>query len=127
MLGEPAAAFHLRNKIQAALDRAGNVLLIEDLYALALVGDVQIWMSDDNSGIIFTEIVCYPRLKTVRGIVAAGRMQAVLSLVPVISRWALTMGCTKAELIGRPGWARVMSKNWTKLAQVLTADLRDIS
>lgn len=126
MLGEPVAAIPLRDKIQAALDHAGNALLIEDLYAFALVGDVQIWLSSDNCGIIFTEIVCYPRLKAVRGIVAAGRLQSVLELVPTIARWALTMGCTRAEIIGRPGWTRVFNRCWKKSAVMAIADLKDI-
>lgn len=127
MLGEPSGAVHLREQIQRALDHAGNALLIEDLYAFVLTGAVQAWLSNDNSGIIFTEIICYPRIKAVRGIVSAGRLQAILSLIPEVAAWAMKMGCVRAEFVGRRGWSRVMARHWKTTAVMATADLRDIA
>ena len=107
MLGEPEAAIRLRPQIQKALDHAGNVLSIEDIYAHVLAGSMQLWLSQSGDAIMLTEIICYPRIKAIRATIAAGHLESLLAMTPRIARWAADIGCSRAEFIGRPGWLRV--------------------
>lgn len=133
MLGEPASCIPLRPLIQRALDRAGNVMTIEDLYTFVLTGAVQLWLAPDtldmytDGGIevrtlntpqgsrmapsatacMFTELVTYPRVKAIRSMYTAGNMRDAMAMIPRMARWALTQGCTRAEFAASPGWMRV--------------------
>lgn len=93
--------------IQLALDRAGNVMTLEDLQGLTMSGAVQIWMTDSASACMFTEVVSYPRVEAIRSMYTAGDMRAAMALIPRIARWALSRGCTRAEFSASPGWLRV--------------------
>lgn len=113
MLGEPTELIPLRPKIQIALDRAGNVMTVEDLYAFVLAGAVQLWATPAElydlpiTACMFTEIVHYPRVKAIRSMYTAGNMRDAMAMIPRMARWALTQGCTRAEFAASPGWLRV--------------------
>lgn len=113
MLGEPSATIPLRPLIQRALDRAGNVMTLEDLYIFVLTGGVQLWISPETistapaTACMFTELVYYPRLKAIRSMYTAGNMRDAMAMIPRMARWALTQGCTRAEFAASPGWLRV--------------------
>lgn len=107
MLGEPLGVEHLRPLIQRALDRAGNVMTIEDLYTFVLTGDVKLWLSPNATACMFTELVYYPRLKAIRSMYTAGNMRDAMAMIPTMARWALSVGCTRAEFAASPGWLRV--------------------
>lgn len=126
MLGEPSWAIPLRDKVQAALDHAGNVMMIEDLYAFVLTGDMQIWTDEKNSAILVTEVVCYPRLKAIRSVITAGSLDGVKKVVPRIALWALQQGCDRAELVGRFGWKRVFGNEWRYHAEFMAAKCKDL-
>lgn len=126
MLGEPSFAFKFRDKIQEALNHAGNVMTIEDLYAFVLSGDMLLWTDENKSAIIFTEVVYYPRVMAVRGVVSAGCIDGIKSMIPKIAEWGLAHGCTRAEVIGRKGWQRVFGIRWGTGAEVVFAKCEDI-
>lgn len=113
MLGEPASCIPLRPLIQRALDRAGNVMTIEDLYAFVLTDAVQLWTAPEEpftspaAACMFTELVTYPRVKAIRSMYTAGNMRDAMAMVPRMARWALSQGCTRAEFAASPGWMRV--------------------
>lgn len=128
MLGEPSNLIPLRPKIQLALDRAGNVMTIEDLYTFVLTGAVQLWIAPDDIDVhtsmvrtqhvpqrshptptacMFTELVHYPRVKAIRSMYTAGNMRDAMAMIPRMAQWALTQGCTRAEFAASPGWLRV--------------------
>lgn len=126
MLGEPVWAIPLRDKVQAALDHAGNVMMIEDLYAFVLMGDMQLWTDEKKSAILITEVVCYPRLKAIRSVITAGSLDGVKEVIPHISQWAIQQGCERAELIGRIGWRRVLGNKWRHHAEFIAAECKDL-
>lgn len=112
MLGEPPNVVHLRPLIQLALDRAGNVMTIEDLYTFVLTGAVQLWVAPDAftspaTAAMFTEIVYYPRVKALRSMYTAGNMRDAMAMIPMMARWGLEHGCSRAEFAASPGWLRV--------------------
>lgn len=113
MLGEPTHLIHLRPLIQRALDRAGNVMTIEDLYTFVLTGAVQLWtapeypLASPSTACMFTELVNYPRVKAIRSMYTAGSMRDAMAMIPRMARWALSVGCERAEFAASPGWMRV--------------------
>lgn len=107
MLGEPSSLIPIRPLVQRALDRAGNVMTIEDLYTLVLTGASQLWLSPNSTACMFTELVYYPRLKAIRSMYTAGNMRDAMAMIPRMARWALEQGCTRAEFAASPGWLRV--------------------
>ena len=110
MLGEPSELVPLRDKIQLALDRAGNVMTIEDLYWFVLTGGVQLWITPSASACMFTEVVNYTRVKALCWLYTAGNMKDALKMVPSIAQWAIAQGCTRAQFFGWPGWFRAFRK-----------------
>lgn len=113
MLGEPSSLIPLRPLIQRALDRAGNVMTLSDLYTFVLTGAVQLWTPPTESldspatACMFTELVHYPRIKAIRSMYTAGNMRDAMAMIPRMARWALEQGCTRAEFAASPGWLRV--------------------
>lgn len=113
MLGEPSSLVPLRPQVQLALDRAGNVMTIEDLYTFVLTGSVQLWttpekpLASNATACMFTELVFYPRLRAIRSMYTAGNMRDAMGMIPRMARWALDQGCTRAEFAASPGWLRV--------------------
>lgn len=116
MLGEPPEAEKFRLQITKALAVSGDERTIEDLYVSALTGAMQLWISPDS--IVFTEILCYPRTKAIRAVIAAGRLSGVVELIPMIAKWGQKQGCKRAELLGRRGWVRALG--WDELAFAMT-------
>jgi len=108
MLGEPPGAPPLRPIILRSLAHGGNERTIEDLYCACLTGALQCWLAPAADAIVFTEVVCYPRLKALRLTLSAGRLEAILGMTSQIARWGLAMGCTRVEFTGRMGWARTL-------------------
>lgn len=113
MLGEPPHVTHLRPLVQRALDRAGNVMTLADLYGFVLTGAVQLWTTPSDhydssaTACMFTEFVHYPRVKAIRSMYTAGSMRDAMAMIPRMARWALDQGCTRAEFAASPGWLRV--------------------
>ncbi len=107
MLAEPSTLIPLRPLIQRALDRAGNVMTLSDLYTFVLTGAVQLWVTPNATACMFTELVHYPRIKAIRSMYTAGNMRDAMALIPRMAQWALAQGCTRAEFAASPGWLRV--------------------
>jgi len=127
VLGEPAAAAPLRPTIQRALAHAGNERTIEDLYCACLTGAMQSWLAPSADAIVFTEVVCYPRLKALRVTIAAGRMTTIDDMIPHIARWALAQDCTRVEFTGRHGWPRMLRWPAMQTATVAFAPLTPLA
>lgn len=126
MIGEPEALMPLRPLIQKALDRAGNVMTIEDLYCYVLAGEVQLWMAPGAIACMFTELVTYPRVKAIRSMYTAGNMKAAMAMIPEMARWALTRGCTRAEFSASPGWIRASGRKFEIETVFCAAELKDL-
>lgn len=125
MLGEPAHVAHLRPLIQSALDRGGNLRTIEDLYASVLTGAMQLWVADDASAVLFTELAVLPRAKIVRTLIAAGELKGVLSLQSRVAKWALGLGFTRTEITGSPAWMRLLRRRFDFVETVGYADTEE--
>lgn len=63
---------------------------------------------------LVTEIVEFPRHKTLNFFLAAGQMAEVLALSEIVLDWGRMQGCTKATMAGRKGWSRILaSTGWS--------------
>lgn len=104
----PRGELYLRPRLEAALARAGNTHTYDDILALLHTGRAQLWMSEDQRGALVTELLTYPRLKSVNYWLAAGDLHSCMSMVPRIEAWAVKNGAKYGIGMGRPGFSRVL-------------------
>ena len=77
---------------------------VEDVLAECHAGRWQMWEGRDS--LVVTQVKDWPRCKEVFAVLAAGRLDEVARMYPVILAWAKDIGCTKASFSGRPGWGK---------------------
>lgn len=106
--------------LAAALEHAGGTHLIEDVREACLDGRMQFWPG--RNAAIVTEINTYPRLRALAFFLTGGALEELLAMEPVIVEWARSIGCTRAECGGRPGWERVL-KDYRRLCVCLTKEI----
>ena len=88
---------------------------------------MQLWLLWDGSvrGAVVTELCNYPCYRTcIVRLFAADRAirDAWLPMLGIIEAWARTQDCEAIEVIGRPGWKRVLS-GYEQTHLVLRKDL----
>jgi hypothetical protein len=70
-------------------------------------GTFRCWASDDAA--IIAAIKNYPSgAREVHGMVAAGDIDAIKSLVPFAEQWGREHGATRATIASHPAWSRLM-------------------
>lgn len=99
----------LQRKLQRALDLAGNTHTIEDVATAVKAGTMQAFHNDD--ALVITEIVEFPRAKSINVFVACGDLDAVMSLQPLIEDFGRKHGCDRMRMLGRQGWRKVLPKH----------------
>jgi hypothetical protein len=115
-----------RHYIEAALAHGAGMYTFEDLQDRVARGEMQFWPGPTS--VVITEILEYPRSKTLHCFLAAGNQQELGVMEPAIMEWGRQMGCTTATMHGRVGWERsILTKlGWkavpmTTLVKQLTA------
>jgi hypothetical protein len=94
---------HQLERLGTAVSALGTHTL-SDVFQQVREGKVQLW---DGGGLLLaTEIVCYPRLKSLRYIAVGGDMIDSAGLQERVNAWGREQGCVRAETIGRKGWER---------------------
>ncbi len=77
------------------------------LDAEILTGRARLWRNDTAA--IVATIKVYPSgAKAVHGLIAAGDLDGIVSLIPHAEQWGRDQGCIYGEIESAPGWARVM-------------------
>jgi hypothetical protein len=94
-----------RARLAKALDYGGGTHTVDDVIAMVKAGAAQFWEHGD--GAIVTEIIRFPRLKSVNFWLISGSKDDCLALEPSIIDWAIEQNCTTATATGRRGWGRV--------------------
>ena len=94
----------LRQQIERALVCAGGTHTVDDVIDQCQRGEMQMWAGD--ASVIVTQILTYPRLKELCVFLAAGSMEEMVKLEPVIEGFGKAAGCARMVFAGRPGWAR---------------------
>lgn len=113
--------FRLLSQVLEALEIDGNTYTIDDLMEAVSLGHMQAWPSRDS--LLITELVCYPRKKMLRVVIAAGEIREILSMIPIVESWAKREGCSGVLFTGRPGWKRILAGHgYRSLGIVMTRE-----
>lgn len=112
-----------RGELERALAYAGGTHTLDDIWQGVIEGRFQLWTAPHS--VMVTEVLEYPRCRALHYFLAAGKMDELEALYPAVLAWGKSVGCTRASLAGRPGWARsflaadgwkanhvVMTKEW---------------
>jgi hypothetical protein len=97
-----------RHWIEAALDRGGNTHLFSDIVDGVKQGTMQFWPAPDACAV--TEIIVYPRKKTLHIFLAGGNMDTIVDMDESAVHYAKAIGCDGVSVAGRKGWQKVLSK-----------------
>ena len=92
--------------LQAALDEGDNTHTLEDIRAAVLAQYMQFWPAERGAAI--TEVVSYPRSKTLHIFLAGGELDQIVDMEASAARFARAVGCNQMTVAGRRGWLRVL-------------------
>lgn len=91
--------------------------------------NLQLWIvvreEKEIEGALLTEIIHHPLMSVVRVRMAAGRRAKVWWKLAseIVGPWAKAYGCSKVEVVGRPGWERWSGGRLKKVGVVLRGDI----
>ena len=94
----------LRPEIEKALKYSAGTHTFDDVVELVQQAKMQFWPG--RSSVIVTEIVLHPQSKCLNYFLAAGKMDELEMMTPMIESWGKGLGCTRVTLAGRKGWQR---------------------
>jgi hypothetical protein len=109
--------------LDAALAHAGRTHHLDDVRAMVLAGEAQVWAADGAA--MVTLIEDDPRERRLLIWLAGGDLDdLVRRLRPAAERWAKAQGCRRVLVIGRPGWERALaSEGYAPLARIIAKEL----
>ena len=93
-----------RHLVEKALDYSGGTHTFEDVCQMVSEGRLQYWPGPNS--VVITEIIEYPRKRTLHFFIAAGNIAELEVMYPPIEQWGREQGCNSASLTGRKGWER---------------------
>ena len=116
--------------IEAALKYSEGEVIPEDLVKPIKIGKMQLWIAMFKGSVIaamITEIVVYPRKRTLRVITIAGKdghgMSKWYGFLPLVEVFALSNNCSSLEAWTRKGMAKKLT-DWEHKYMVITKDLK---
>lgn len=105
-------------KLEKALELAGDTHTVADVAYEVERGEAQLWVEGD--GMLVTQLDYKPHEVILIFWLAAGDMEDVLGLEELASAWGREIGCTRARMTGRKGWARVLAdRGWEQAPAVM--------
>lgn len=90
--------------LEPAIAYANDEIVWDEVAAGVREGKYQLWMGVDSA--VITEIVVYPRHKTLLFSFAGGNLKELRAMAPVIEEWGKSVGAKNAGFVGRKGWER---------------------
>jgi hypothetical protein len=99
---------YCRPWIEDALQYGGGTHTFEDVAERILDGRLQLWPAEDACAV--TEIIIFPRKKTIHVFLAGGKMETIIDMIDSAVAWGKEQGCTGMTIAGRHGWKRVLDK-----------------
>ena len=116
--------------IEAALKYSEGEVIPEDLVKPIKIGKMQLWIAMFKGSVIaamITEIVVYPRKRTLRVITIAGKdghgMSKWYGFLPLVEGFALSNNCSSLEAWTRKGMSKKLT-DWEHKYMVITKDLK---
>lgn len=97
---------HCRKWIEDALSYSGGTHEFQDVVDGILSGRMQLWPAE--RGCAVTEIVEFPKKRTINVFLAGGEMDAIIDMLKSAKEWGIAQGCSSMTIAGRKGWKRVL-------------------
>ena len=115
--------------LQKVVNHTEGELLPEDFLDNIVNGYMHLWLSVEDTEIIMamvTQIIEYPRRKTLRIIAIAGKnfKETHSQFNDMIESFAIQTGCSGLELWGRKGWKKMLP-DWESNYIVFTKNLKE--
>ena len=111
-----------RAKLANALDRAGNLYTVDDIFT-AIAEDRMQSFAEGNTWAI-TEVNTFPQRKIVTIAYVIGDLRDARILHDRVLAFAESIGATMIRSFGRLGWAKDARKNgWRTAGQIYCRDL----
>jgi hypothetical protein len=112
--------------LNLACIRSENRYQLGDVVQRIADGLMQLWIVAGPTEIetaLVTEIIVYPEFKAARISLLGGRYRENWTgFEPELAAWAKANGCAVLQVIGRPGWERVLPE-WRKVSVTLERNL----
>lgn len=88
----------------------------------------QLWIVHEGSGIVITQLIDFPRMRSCSIDVCTGNnLDAWSNLLGVIENWARAQGCAQMFLIARPGMEKLLKAHgYVKTHTVFEKELGEI-
>lgn len=103
-----AGYLRFRDAFAEAMD--SRLYQVDYLDGLILSGQARFWRSDEAA--MIAEIKTFPTgARVVHGLIAAGNLEGIKSLIPLAEQWGRANGCIGGMIDSRPGWARAMKQD----------------
>ena len=112
--------------IAAALVYAGGTHSVDDVLEACYRGEWQMW--EGQRSLVVTQLSVHPQCKEAFAFLAAGDLDEIAAMYPVLEAWARESGCTKLAFRGRRGWARTFltkSEGWHEAAVIFEKEIPD--
>lgn len=94
-------------RLEEACRRSGATHDAADVLQILMTDNRAFWLATpDSFGV--AEVWDYPRKRVINWSWAGGVVNDLLDFGDKFSRLAMAAGCTEVQLIGRPGWERVL-------------------
>lgn len=111
------------SKIEKACEYSCGTVTPETVYKGVMAEDFQLWVSDDSKMVAVTQVSDYDDgSRYLTWILLSGEdLEKYMQLKVIVDDWAKKLGCKGDELLGRPGWARVL-KGYKEIYRFLRQD-----
>lgn len=109
--------------IDRALKASNEAFTTADIYEKLFLGEARLFVGKASA--LVALIDRQPLAAVLQIWLASGDMaELVNNLRPAAERWALAEGCSRAMVLGRPGWAHVLkSQGYAETARLLEKEL----
>lgn len=120
LLGWRDVMERLRPRIEKALKIGDNTYDFDSLILAVERSRLKLFYRPD--AVVFAECNLFPLKKTLTLVLCAGDMDGVLLLEECARAWGKAMGCSKAWMIGRPGWGPIAARRgWKRCPNIMVS------
>jgi len=110
-------------RLEKAIARDGGYTLGDVLVEIQ-AQRAKLW--EAPGAVIVTQVHDFPRQRVLHFWLAAGELDALFELEKTVLEWGKGVGCTRATIAGRRGWARVLaSRGWEAEQTLMGRTLTD--
>jgi len=106
--------------LKPALDLAHGTHEQRDIFDGLVCGEFQLFKGSKSAAL--TEVIKYPRLRSVRVFIAGGDLEELVSIEEEITSWAREINAQRVEICGRRGWLRALT-DYEESSTVMSKDI----